>query len=143
MEYLVIHICCSMGLILPESRRCRCLDWFPLLGEVRTMRMLEYSNEIALVEEGESKLEVLNKALSEFKTSKCTYSSWVRYFTHEAGPIVASNSKPCSCIACVDIFCLVVRRTGSIFMSSHSLSDWLKQIGSPWHQLSPVTLLSS
>lgn len=43
------------------------------------------SEEVALDEEDEKKLEALNKALYECNTSnKSIYSLWVRYFTHGA-----------------------------------------------------------
>lgn len=42
--------------------------------------------EVALDEEGQRKLEVLNKALLDSKSSnKSTHSSWARCFTFVAG----------------------------------------------------------
>lgn len=55
-----------------------------LFGEVRTIELLDDSEEISLDGEGERKLESLKKVLSKSKLkTNSTYSSSVRYFTRE------------------------------------------------------------
>lgn len=61
------------------------LTGLALVGEVRTIKLPNNSEEIASDGEGERKLEAMNNALSESKIkSKSSYSTWVRYFMYGA-----------------------------------------------------------
>lgn len=57
-----------------------------MFGDVRTIKLPDDVEEVALDEEGKRKLEALNKALSESNsTNKSTYFSCVRYFFYGVG----------------------------------------------------------
>lgn len=86
IEYQNSYIYSSLGKFSLTLEDVVALIGLPVFEEATTIKLPKSHEEVAVDEAGKRKLEALNKALSDSKSSnKSTYASWVRHFIINAG----------------------------------------------------------